>query len=601
MEIKRNIANYLGENSNRFFKIPAYQRGYKWGLYKSLQKNGNDIKESDASILLEDILTAMENGKSEYFIQGVTVYENGSDVVLIDGQQRTTTLFLLLSLLMNDTEKQKYLFFNGSFKLKYDIRSSSHDFLESICGGAEFNGNKNTQDIYFFEAAQSQMQQKFDGKDLEKLKQYILTKVMLFYIKVPEVKASKVFSMLNGAKAFMKTDELIKAEFLIKASGKTAKHIKDNTENITQTLEILKKQIGEDWTTNALRSQFARQWDKWLYWWNRRDVQVFFRSGNNPMGLLLEYFYKINKGNGDYSNKADDVSSVFKSFQNLLVKDVITAKNNFENLRKLQKQFEDIFNRPHFYNHLGVALACSKIDKNLIIRYFLTNFKDESKIRRYTLLSLIDATNNELIKQENDVLRDKLTNHISLLSKKMVYTDDDAKEVAFRHLFWLNVDAANQRGQKFEFFFEDKGQLKSFYENRSLEHIWPKSRVLFKKDDIDGYFCVDEKDNVTNATNDQTGVLYREKIEENGITEHSIGNLLFLHKNDNSVFSKKLPEDKKKEYFNLEKPLFSRNLLHTMSVFAFDNWGQENIIDNIHKNQNKVLTQIKKQYEPYVN
>ncbi|MDO9152770.1 MAG: DUF262 domain-containing protein [Paludibacter sp.] len=601
MEIKRNIANYIGENCNRFFKIPAYQRGYKWGMEKPLQKDGKEIKESDASILLDDIITAMENGKSEYFIQGITVYENGSDVVLIDGQQRTTTLFLLLNLLMSETEKQKYLFFDGAFKLKYNIRTSSHEYLESICGGKEFISDTNTQDIHFFESAQAQMKQKFEGNDLEKLKKYILSKVMLFYIRVPEAKASKVFSMLNGVKAFMKTDELIKAEFLIKASGKKASYTKDITENITQTLEILKKQIGDDWTTNALRSQFARQWDKWLYWWNRKDVQVFFRSGSNPMGLLLEYFYKKNKDSGEYSNKADDVSSVFKSFQNLLIKDVVTAKNNFEKLRKLQKQFEDLYNRPHFHNHLGVALSCSKIENKLVIRYFLDHFKDVEAVRRFTLLSLIDTTYNEIINNDIDSVKEKFANQFGLLSRKMVYTDAGAKEIAFRQLFWLNVDADNQRGQKFEFFFEYKNQLKSYYENRSLEHIWPKSRVLIKKEDKEEYFCVDEKDNVIEPPSDKSGLLLREKFDEQNVSEHCIGNLLFLHIKDNSVFSNKLPEDKKKVYFNLERLLYSRNLLHTMSVFAYDNWGQENTINNIHQNQEKVLSQIKKQYEQYVN
>lgn len=319
------------------------------------------------------------------------------------------------------------------------------------------------------------------------------------------------------------------------------------------------------------------------------------------MGLLLEYFFKMNEGSGVYSNKAEDVSSVFKSFQNLFIKDVVNAKNNFEKLRKLQKQFEDLYNRPNFYNHLRVVLVCSKIENKQVIRYFLDNFKDEARIRRYTLLSLIDATHNQIVNIETEELKDKFTNHISLLSRKMVYTDVDAKEVAFRLLFWLNVDAANQRGQKFEFFFDKNGQLKCFYENRSLEHIWPKSRVLIKKENKDEFYCVDEKDNEVKAPENKTGHIFRDKLEEKDVTEHCIGNLLFLHKNDNSVFSKKLPEDKKKDYFNLERPLFSRNLLHTMSVFAFDNWGQENVINNILQNKQRILNQIKKQYEPYVN
>src|SRR5690554_7227928 len=101
MERKKSVANYIGEDTNRIFEIPAYQRGYKWGLL-------NENNESAVSILCKDILDAMKNNKAEYFIQGVTVYEttkffngksNVRNIVLIDGQQRTTTLFILLNLL----------------------------------------------------------------------------------------------------------------------------------------------------------------------------------------------------------------------------------------------------------------------------------------------------------------------------------------------------------------------------------------------------------------------------------------------------------------------------------------------------------------------
>ena len=52
--------------------------------------------------------------------------------------------------------------------------------------------------------------------------------------------------------------------------------------------------------TINLRNKYAREWDKWLYWWNKEDVRDFFNI-NTPMGLLLDYMSrkKIKKGKAD--------------------------------------------------------------------------------------------------------------------------------------------------------------------------------------------------------------------------------------------------------------------------------------------------------------
>lgn len=617
METKTNVGNFLGENSNRFFKVPAYQRGYKWGVPNPDGKN-------DAAILMDDILSAMKSDKAEYFIQGVTVYEKDNNIILVDGQQRTTTLFLMLNILMNQETKNKYLFSNGKFKLLYDIRITSKEYLESIClkEFCSIEGNEDdTQDIFYFKVAQNQMKASVDdfierNRDKEYtfdlIQNFILDKVMLFYIKVNEGQASSVFSMLNGARAFMKTDELIKADFLCKASNSDNKSTNTiNTQSIDQTLDILKKQLKEEsakeWDNNAIRSQYAREWDKWLYWWNRPDVKAFFDCGDNPMGLLLEHFFE---GKGEYSNSLEKVTSVFKSFQNEFIKDTKHAKENFENLRKLQKKFENLYSRPHFYNYLGLTLSCSiKKDNKEIINYFIENFKDKDKVQKYSLLRIIGATDKEICEENKDVFEEKYRNMIISLSDKFVYTDDNHKENAFRQLFRLNVEAANVQKNKFEFFYPDeKGKLIKFYSYRSLEHIWPKSKVAFKKDGEEIYKTIGLNDNKTENDSEielqeteLVNLILRENIEKKNISEHSIGNLVFLHKTDNSKFNARIPEDKKKVYFNLVAKIYSRNLLHTMSVFAFDNWDKEHAIDNIKANQDKIIIAIKDKYDVYVN
>lgn len=72
-----------------FYAVPKFQREYVW-------------QEEQVTALLEDVYEALfdENGvpiETEYFIGSVVVYPDGDGVFqLIDGQQRTTTLFLSL-------------------------------------------------------------------------------------------------------------------------------------------------------------------------------------------------------------------------------------------------------------------------------------------------------------------------------------------------------------------------------------------------------------------------------------------------------------------------------------------------------------------------
>jgi len=86
----KNLEEYL-YRKDKIFTIPNYQRGYKWAV----KENGN---ESAVEILLNDLISAYKEKStlSSYFLQGITVNEDDKNITLIDGQQRTTTLYLLL-------------------------------------------------------------------------------------------------------------------------------------------------------------------------------------------------------------------------------------------------------------------------------------------------------------------------------------------------------------------------------------------------------------------------------------------------------------------------------------------------------------------------
>ena len=325
------------------FVIPNYQRGYKWSVKEK------DDQDSSLEYFIKSLKNSFENKLDEYFIEAVTVVEKEKNVILVDGQQRTTSLFLLFAVL-EDFEFIKE-------KLVYAVRNDSKNWLNNIQQTINENiQDEDTQDIFYFKKAIEQIRIIVEDKNFSKddFKTFVLEKVKLLYNEIPEEKAVNTFIALNGLKAIMKDEELIKSDLLIKSS-----RMDNKTENQVE-------QFGIEWKINEDRSRLARNWDKWLYWWNQQEVKNYFGTENrHPLYYLLVTYWNINPNN-------ENAKFSFENFKNKFISDAKSAKTHFEGLRKLQKTFEDLYNDWERYNLLGLAFLAN-INKNECIKYFIEN------------------------------------------------------------------------------------------------------------------------------------------------------------------------------------------------------------------------------------
>ena len=82
------------EGSDKRFVIPVYQRNYDW-------------KRDNCSQLLSDLLDVVNEGRPSHFFGSIVSSTEGDDYIIIDGQQRLTTVSLLLLALMNLIEDGK--------------------------------------------------------------------------------------------------------------------------------------------------------------------------------------------------------------------------------------------------------------------------------------------------------------------------------------------------------------------------------------------------------------------------------------------------------------------------------------------------------------
>ena len=99
---KQSVEALLGSGKSKPFVIPEYQRPYAW-------------TDEQVETLFEDLwdFTAISGGterESSYFLGSVVSYENeDGEQEIIDGQQRITSLFLLLHVLLAQIQFLPYL------------------------------------------------------------------------------------------------------------------------------------------------------------------------------------------------------------------------------------------------------------------------------------------------------------------------------------------------------------------------------------------------------------------------------------------------------------------------------------------------------------
>lgn len=115
---RKSIFDYLSKNK---FLIPMYQRNYVWG-------------EDECEQLWEDVYHFFKNKDEdeEYFLGSVVIYKENGRQNIIDGQQRTTTLNLLIRALYEKARGQ-----DGIDKLKSDLASCLWD-TDPLTGNIDF-------------------------------------------------------------------------------------------------------------------------------------------------------------------------------------------------------------------------------------------------------------------------------------------------------------------------------------------------------------------------------------------------------------------------------------------------------------------------------
>lgn len=214
-----------------FYAVPAFQREYVWG-------------EANVTALLEDIRDALYDEKgsiveSEYFIGSLVVYPDENKVYqLIDGQQRTTTLFIVLcalrDVLLSVDPAQDLADLDAMLQVKRrdpstgalrqqfrvtPLYADAGDMLARIGkgGGADLVDerklSKSAQNMREAYQAVRDFLSVFDGalKELLRFFSLLSTKVRLVRIETPSVSdALRIFETINDRGVGLNAMDLLK-------------------------------------------------------------------------------------------------------------------------------------------------------------------------------------------------------------------------------------------------------------------------------------------------------------------------------------------------------------------------------------------------------
>ena len=163
MEDKNNVQDYFVKGP---FVIPKYQQGYKWPV-----KDGN--KESSLELFLNNLISAFESTLNEYCIGTIKIVEKEEQLILVDGQQRTTSLFLILAVL-----KEFDLIYR---KIHYKTKGDAHNWLNNTSKKGKVI-DEEVHDIIAFNKAIEQINKKLENIiDKRAFAKFIKEKIFIDY------------------------------------------------------------------------------------------------------------------------------------------------------------------------------------------------------------------------------------------------------------------------------------------------------------------------------------------------------------------------------------------------------------------------------------
>lgn len=398
------------------YKISSYQRGYRWKA------------EEQVRALLDDLKDFFQQPKGEiYCLQPIVVAkgqdEKGEFWEVIDGQQRLTTLFLLLHVLGEKV-----------YDIDFEVRVNSGHLLTDIVAGKAVDTDK-SPDAYFMSEAYNyikdwvgkQTQGNDTSKSLDVKK--LLTQVQVIWYEVALTSATTaeqekekidIFNRLNIGKIPLDDAELLRALFL--------NHI-----------------VGEGTHDDVLlKGIFATEWQEMEYFLQKDDVWGFLNPEDKAMRNRILLLFRLVA-----QAKTSQGRATFCFFENELrelshEERIAKVQDYWKETKRLFAFIRACYNDQHLYHLLGLCFALKLCKLNELVE-----------------LSKMEKT------KFRSVIKTKIKEKFKNVKLEILNYNDNAADIK-NVLLLFNVLTMDQQGS----LFQQRFPFHKYHQNVwSLEHI----------------------------------------------------------------------------------------------------------------------------------
>ena len=405
---------------NKRFIVPNYQRGYKW-------------RAKDVEYLIEDIAEITQDDHSDYCLQPIVVAPNWiqktcptcghiidsteEGYILVDGQQRLTTVWLIINWAKHNDFKVDW-----NFDIHYDTRDDSNKYLNEIKEKGNAEDKRTCDTLYFSQALEIIASKK---ERLQSFFDNLNKNVKIIWYEIAPKEGPAHFERLNNAKIGLTNAELIKAYLLTKSNKEK-------------------------------RARMACEWDEMEYKLQDRSFFAFITSKDsiyNKEYNRIELFLDLYTG-ATRQNKEKDEYYTFNEIAKKVEKDGKTVNEIWQDILNIYNRLLCWYNDNFLYNLIGYLVE-TRGDGELAAVWKECNGKSTNEIKENVRGRV---THN--IPQEDDI-------------RKMVYKDGRTKNVLllFNVLSLMSVKP-NPKPNEYKYVFNDK-----FHFDLYKDEEWDKEHV----------------------------------------------------------------------------------------------------------------------------
>ncbi len=469
-----SVRELFGES----FFIPNYQRGYRWerqqaeDLLNDIDAfvNKKDKKETEI-YCLQPLVISRDNDKPRYRV--------------IDGQQRLTTIYLILSYLKK-TE--------GIYTIEYDTRKDSSEFLKNIADKAKDEEEKNKNvDFYHMALVYNTIEEWFEKHsktvDKEKFANVLLEMVKLICYNISKTGSGKVslddeigvFNRLNIGKIPLTDSELIKAMFLNRNNYEKNEEIESRQNKLANEWYEIEKVLQNDEFWLFIHSRY-------YYRPTRIDYILDLMSRSDAFGILG------NIGKDAYKNASDDEKTTmlaniaYRKYKN---HDLKLIKKKY--IEKIENDLENKIYGLVYENDDNTYTECRKTIKEYLLKGAHNKFDfddlddiDEKKKKlKKRFFTILWNNNEDEFKAEvgEDIFNKCIQPIIDEFSKKLGEKLKDILEngkEAEKVYTALGEYAINELTDDEHFIYRYFDKVFKYSNGKSSEELWKKVTDFFK-------------------------------------------------------------------------------------------------------------------------